>query len=323
MIRFFKRNLFLNSLMLLPFTFLVRVKGFLNPVVVIPEDSFPDFLNAIYTFLDQGVYQQILASLLVFFQATMINRMVIKNRIGQGITLIPGLFFIVFASFHPDLLQLSPELIGFTFLLLAIAGINISYKKFNASVLIFNTGFFIAVSAILYTPNLLFIVLGYIGFVIVRSFKISERFQYLAGVLCPYFLYGGYLFLTDQFMPRWNGFLSNLINIPDFSELPKSNISAPLGIILFFIVLAVLSYNSYSSKKSIQAQKKIDVLYWVLLLSIPTIFLASQMDFAHMMPVFGVLAICLSMNFLTIKNTMVQELLFLSCLGGVMAFHFI
>jgi len=44
------------------------------------------------------------------------------------------------------------------------------------------------------------------------------------------------------------------------------------------VVFAVLNYANYTLKKSIQTQKKIDILYWFMISSLIMFFLSANID---------------------------------------------
>lgn len=106
LISVFKRNLFVNSLLLLPLTALVRVFSliFHEKLKQIKKVGYYMNLSLIF-YLENSLLYSFISIFIVFFTAVLINRLVIKNRIANEITLLPGLFFILMVSLSPKCLD--------------------------------------------------------------------------------------------------------------------------------------------------------------------------------------------------------------------------
>ena len=115
MIGIFKNNLFFNSLLLLPYVIVLRIHSLIYPItyVALETDTVPTKL--IFGFIESGLTQNILATLIVYFQVLYINRLVIKHRMANQITLLPGLIYAILVSLVPEYSLLSPFLIANTF----------------------------------------------------------------------------------------------------------------------------------------------------------------------------------------------------------------
>lgn len=98
MIELFRKNLAINSLLLLPYAILLRIHSLLYPVSTVDIGS-NGIQESILTFFSGPLSQNIAATLLVFLQAVFINRLAIVNRLSSEITLLPGLVYIIIATF--------------------------------------------------------------------------------------------------------------------------------------------------------------------------------------------------------------------------------
>ena len=154
MIGIFKNNLFFNSLLLLPYLIVIRINSFISPKTYAIQESDSIVTKAIFNNLESGLGQSIIALLLIYFHILFINRFVIKHRLSNVITLLPGLFYGLLVSMLPEYSMLSPYLFANTFVLLALGEIFSLYKKPKAADLLFNVGFLRPVLLFLYPTTL-------------------------------------------------------------------------------------------------------------------------------------------------------------------------
>lgn len=322
MIEIFRKNLFLNSLLLLPYTALIRISSIIEPQAYVYKEYDSSLSLLFYQiFENKPLLQSIFAILLIFFQAVLINRLVIKSRITRELTLFPGLFYIISCSIFPDFLVLSPVLIANTFLIFGIQNIFAVYKKPRASTYLFSAGFWFSLASLFYFPFAAFIIVGYIGIFILRSFKIKERFQYLISLFVPFFWFLTYHLLKGTISSFWDELGNNFHLNNIFSNLNTASIVI-YSFLALSLLIFVLSYNQFTIKKSIQVQKKIDILYWILLASIPGLFLFQGVELDHLI-IFGIpFSITVGMLFLRLKNALYGELIHLLLLIFIFAMHF-
>jgi hypothetical protein len=153
-LEFFRKNLFINSLLLLPFCLLIRIKGVIKPIpynFVSERES--SIFNNLMELVSSNWVQGLLASLIVYMQALIINRLCIKHRIAKEMTLIPGLVYITISAVIPDLLSLSPMLIGSTFIIIAVHLLFNTYNSVAAASDIFSAGFLIGLARLKKCPG--------------------------------------------------------------------------------------------------------------------------------------------------------------------------
>ncbi len=183
MLEIFRKNLFINSLLLLPYIILVRLATLFYPQKYQVQETSNEILKGLYSFIDFPVLQSIIAILLIFIHAIIINHTFIKHRLSREITLLPGLIYVVFVTVVTDFTVLHPALLGNTFIIFALMNLFKTYKLPNAAACIFNAGFYISVASLFYTPYVFMVFFGIIILLILRSFKLLEKLQYFLGFL--------------------------------------------------------------------------------------------------------------------------------------------
>jgi len=171
---------------------LLRIPAFISETNWTPLARSP-FSDLVYNAIGYtSITAHIVGTILIFFQAIIINSMMNSNRITKESSLFPGLLFVLLQTLIPDFNYLSPAMMANTFLVMALWNISTSYKKTGKSGEIFNTGIFIGIAMLFDISYFVFLVCGFVGFLIVRSFRFIERIQYLIGFFIPIFLGGAW-----------------------------------------------------------------------------------------------------------------------------------
>ena len=308
--------------MLLPYTLLVRIESLLHADQPAYASDLSPFIAWVNELIPSLFVQNLLACILVFLQAVYINRIVVKHRMSVEITLWPGLVYILLCSIVPQCTYLSAVLLANSFILAAFSDIFKIYKRPFAINFIFNSGVFISLAAMIYPPYIAYLLAGFIGLAIIRSFKTKEMLQYLSGVLVPFMLYGSWTFYRGVFQEKMVALVEGKFGFPS-DIIPKdTNGYIFQGLILLFILITIFSYGSYSMKKSIQVQKKIDILFWMILSALIALFINDNLTVDHLLMLSAPLGILLSMNLLKIKSAIFPELIHLGVLILIFVIHF-
>jgi len=323
-IQIFRKNWFVFTLLLFPYTLLTRLWVFFGTAnwPVNTEQLSPVYRYVENFLPEEYLWNVILASFLVFINAAQINHIVIKNRISREINLFPGMVFILLSALHKDMFWVSPQLIALTLLLPTVSNIFRIYQKPQASRYLFNSGFFLALSSIFYLPFTLFILFCLAGIVILRKLQLRDFVQLLIG----YFL----VFFIITFLRFWN----NLDYSPflDFeNQLHWSfgfqkyylNEILVLLLVLFFIIISIINYRKFTIKKSIQSQKKVNLIFWFMIIGLITIvFSLNAFIFPSLMIILVALSIFIGMIMSRYKNEAALELLHLFVLFFIIFSHF-
>lgn len=321
MIFLFRRNLFLNSLLLLPYVILLRSYSFAHEVQneSLNVECGNIISNSFISFLQSNAWlEPVFTSLLIFFHAILINRVVIKHRITKELTLIPGMIYILLVSFYPSSLSLHPILLANTFFLLAITQMFNLYKLYNPSPTLVLSGFFAALSSLFYFPYILVVFFGIYIIYILRSISILEILQMIGGALAVYILVFTAMYYFDYhevfYFKEW---------FTNFS-LPTKFFTISgiqyiwVGLILLLNLFFIFNYTSFVKKKSLASRKKIDTLYFWQAASIVSLFLICDITLSHIL----ILSIpfCIFFAIQLLKN---RSLLFFELLHIVLLFFII
>ncbi len=270
-----------------------------------------------------GWLPQLITVLLLFFQAAIINVLVLDNRLGSELSLFPGLFYLLVVSLLPEFLHFSPLHMANLFLLLGLGNLLATYNRPKSPERIFNFGWWIGIASLFYPIYLLFVLFGFMGLSILRAFRFRERLMIVSGALTPYILLGVGLFWFDRFDPFFRqqfqeGFAWLDLNFQQFRPM----IYFRLGLIGLLLFVLLFSHGQYLSKKIMQVQKKIDVLFWGLLVGGLTVFFQPSPGLDHLLVLGIPMGILLSLNFIDLSPKW-AELLHLLLLATALLLQFL
>lgn len=321
MISVFRKNDVANIFLLLPYTILLRLYSLLHPTTYQLNAIDSVWIGSFYQLVDAPMVQSIIAIVLVFSHAVIINLLGNRHHIFRTPSALGGMLYVLLASAIPELQVLSPALIGVTFLLAAIYNVFKTYKQTMAASSIFNAAIFCTIAAIIYPPYFIAMITMFIGLTMMRNFKMVERFQLVVGygvslwIVCVLFFYMDLLNVSmfNKVMPL------SVLSEMNFTDTKTLCI---LGLTTFLVLLSLGNYYSYVKKKGIDVRKKIGFFYWLLASSLLALLVFRFIDYQHFYFLALSLALFVSMSILLIKNIALAELLHLVLLGGIFYYQF-
>ncbi|HJW28169.1 MAG TPA: hypothetical protein VJ508_02850, partial [Saprospiraceae bacterium] len=215
-----------------------------------------------------GVGALLLSTFLVFIQAAIVNRLYIKQSMIGEINLFPGLCYILFTSLHPSFISFSSLLLANTTLLIGLSYLFDILKKEHQEENRFMVGWWMAASALIYSPYYVLFLFGLISMSILKTLKIKDIFQYLTGYISP-FLISWFVHIILQgnlhasFLDAFNTF-----GIPEISTLNNIADIITISILGLLLLVSILGYGQIIARKNIHAQKKIDSMYALVFFSL-------------------------------------------------------
>jgi hypothetical protein len=298
--------------MLIFYILLLRFSVFLAPFRWTPSGE-GVFSEIVYTWIgSQQFISQAIAILLLLLQGFFVNVFCINHRLSNETTLFPGVFYVLMACFIPDFLYLSPVLLANTFFLIALNELFVTYKNPACADRIFNAGFWTGVASLFYFPYVFFLIVLIIGHNILRAFNFRELSMILTGMFMPYLLTALYFFWFDQLDVFWEhqfgrniGLLSVGIELQGWDGYLKP--------FIFFLLTGFVIFNNsaYLIKKNIQEQKKVNVLYWVLVSAGIAAPFQTGLTYEHFLLMAPTLGIFLALSFTSMKHQWAEAIHFL------------
>lgn len=215
---------------------------------------------------------------------------------------------------------LHPSMIATIFIVIAWYNIMLLYGERDTHVLIFNTGFFVGVASLFYTPYIVFILICFLNIQNLSSITLQKTFQYAVSLLLPFFFLGVYHY--------WSGIPFYIGKAPDFYQymerftvmLSGLKLSYVVGfvVIIFFVLFIILSYTSLYTSKPISIKKKIDALFWWLIGAIASIVIWGDWQPFSLVSIIVPLSLLISIFLSDQKSILIAEFfifLILLCIG--------
>jgi len=314
-ITIFKKNDLANIFFLLPYCILIRLYSFIHPVAYEAQPSDSYISTFIFnTLLPNSYTQGVVAVVLVYLQAILINQLVNQHRIYQRPSSLAGMSYILLMSCMKELQILTPALIGITFIILAAFSVFNTYKQGKAVKAISNAALNSTVATAIYPPYAIVIVALLVGLGMLRSFRMKERFQFLLSWIAGFWVIGSFLFVLDalqwNFWNQWSAFGS----VRDLWPLTQSSYLL-LGLTITLLIITFSNYYNYKKKKDIEVRKKIDFLYWVLLVSFFTFLTYQNIDMQYLVYICLPVAVFMSLSWMSFNRNSWAELVHVITLG--------
>lgn len=287
MVKFFRSGNPLTVLLLLMYTILVKFYYLLHPSTFLADGS----EGLLYDLLVKWIQRVIgtspylytcLAILVLLLQALLITKIVNHQRLFAKPTYLPAMSYILFTSLLEGWNVFSPALLVNLVMLWVFSSITLLYTRTSARDVVFNIGFALGVCGLFYFPSVVFCLLLLLSLLIMRPFRLAEWIIGVLGLICPLYLLGTYLYLTDQ----WSLFTK----IPrigiNFPVIANYKVWGAMVASIFFFILGWLLLQSTIKKMLIQGRK-----IWSVL--IVYVFVAMVVPFfnVHFSPSYWLLAI--------------------------------
>lgn len=273
----FRTNQLLLAILLLPYIAVLH----LAPLWI--QDNWEPAVHGVLThlFFDYFDYKttttQALAGFLLFLEAILLIRMDFRHKLSLEPTLFTGVFLVLVSSVSLPFLHLSSYHFSNVFLLLAIDQFLITYRKPQVSGAILNVGLCIGLAALFTPAYILFVFLAFVGLNLLRGFNFNERVIVLVGVLVVFFLAGTLYFWWNQLPAFWQQQFVEGFAILDF-RAGNTFTFIHLGLLLILVLIMVALRGQVTSRKIMEAQRKIDVFYWGMLISLLVVLVQADIQ---------------------------------------------
>ncbi len=203
MIPTFKQKSPGNAFILLLYGLVIKFPSFQHPVKPGHNEGDNYIYQGIIGFLDPvaggaPIIYSILAFLILFAEATLLNRIVNSLRLFPRPNYLTGMAYILLSSLMKDWSGFSAPLIVnglMIWIYYLIQGFHNSNRPKSA---IFNVAVLTGILPLIYAPAVAYIPLLILSLLVMRPFSITEILVALLGVITPYYFFFVILYLTNQ-----------------------------------------------------------------------------------------------------------------------------
>lgn len=292
MLSIFRTNQLFTGVLLLLYAALLHVEVWTTQTLVPTTQGGFLYQKLLSVLPDEPIILGSIGVFVLFLQAFLLNFMEYTYRLDRELHLFPGVFYLLFTAYSPSFPVLSPVHFANFFLFFALFELMGLLKKTEVTGGIFNVGLLLGMAALFYPTYLIFILFAFIALNLVRNFNIRERFIILAGVLVVYYIVGSLAYLANA----WHSF-SSLQGLKAFSffKIAILRSSYPITLLPWVLLLGIILINSaaFVQKRTMQTQKRVTLLFWLLLISIGTLPFQKELSLEH------TLVLALPMGYLT------------------------
>lgn len=305
LIGIFKSNQKLINILVVLFTLILWLPSFwLENSITLNNGMLDGVLNWISS-IEWMNY--LIAVIFISLQAIYLNHIVNELKLVKNNTHLVAFIFVLLYGLSPVFLVFNPIIVANVFVLVMFHQLSKTYNIQQPLSVSFNTGFLIALAALLYFPFILlfpftWVVFVYAGIPKWRNFVVS-----IIGFLVPFIFYGAYLFLTDSYQNISQTFGLNTVI---FNEGIIKKISPLLYYTLITIVLFSLFNLLQNIQKDVIKGRKFKMVFLMMPLFILLFVLINGVDYIAVYLVMIIpLSFFLANYFNEIKRSWLAELL--------------
>lgn len=312
MLQIFRNSNLLSITMTIPYGLFFLVSDWNKGSFRLP------FINDLFTVKKEPIIATVVMGSVLYFLAFMISKILNQQKITKDPSQIPSILLILTTYLFLEVDHFSNLFLTNIFMILILDGLCKSYDKKISLTIIFNIGFLISISSLIHPVFTLLIIWAYFAILQIRNFDFTEFLIFISGVVVPYFFWGTWQFLNDNFLAWWK-FHEAYFGLPVFelNSSPFTWCSIALCILLFISIL--LNLSNIFSKTSAKQKKVINALLLFPVFGILSLVFMKEVHIDHFLIFTIPFSVLLSLHILSIRNQLLSEsihlLIFLYCVG--------
>lgn len=312
MIRFFSGYNPLNVIILFFLGILMKLPGFLMPVLPHsdPTDGFL-YIQILQSLKPAGVVfpslYPILAYLLLFTQAVTLNGLINSEKLFPSQNLLVAFAFLFVTSLLPEWNVLSPGLIINTVMVWVWPQMVGLYHNSNPKSNLFNLGFGFGICSFIYFPSVYFLVLLIAALVIFRPFRLTEWIIAILGVLVPFYFLLVYFFVWDHWDQVYHIIPNHIISLPAVSYGWKFWVL--FAIICIQFLPGIYLSSVFSQRMVVHVRKSWSFMIFYLVVAICLPFINSEKNLEPFIMSLVPISIFMAAFYFSLKKKLIGELL--------------
>jgi hypothetical protein len=260
-----------------------------------------------------------IAFIIILFQATLLNYLLIKNNLAPKNSLLPSFLLILFFSSTTSVFQLSAPLISSFFILLAVAELASMYELKFAFTESFNASFFITIASFFYFPSIIFILLPWISFFIYRIVSWREWVISFIGMFSAILIFAFFYFWDNRLLDVWH-LITKFFSSPLRFQIHLSTAEIIIWSIIGLIFLsAILNLINHVNEKIITIRRKYLVFILFFIISLLSFIYADSNYHFHLVFLASPVVIILNNALVTRKKQGRSELILWILIFAVIA----
>ncbi len=263
----------------------------------------------------------LIAGIIVFVQALLINFLVNQYNLLGKPTFLPALMYITISGLFTPFLILSPPLICNFLVIWMLFKLFSFYKSHDAKSSAYDLGMITAVGSLIYLPfNYLFLAI-WAALMLFRPFNWREWIAGIMGYATIFFFLGVYYYLNDNLPYFFTTWLPLGTKFPESIHINYYNYLVLIPVIII-LVLCFFKLQQNFFKSYVQVRKSFQLLFFVFVLAGVSFYVKAAFHLNHFLLCGVPAAIFFAYYFLYAKNKWFYESLFFLLLISIIYFQF-
>jgi len=245
----------------------------LPTIVTSPDDGLIYYL-LIRLFALHGSAIAVLYHLLVVVQALRLNYALNDVRMFSKPAYTTALAYVLLTALLPSWNNLTSALVINSLLIWLIYRMIRLYNTQRPKTLVYNIGLITGGTILLYYPSFPLAFVAFFAVAFLRPFRPNEWIILLIGIITPLYFLAGWLFLNDKFY-----LITDSLKIFRLVIIRPANLLFTVitfSLAAFAIIVGIFMWQSNSGRMTIQARKVWSILFIMLILLLPTVYLMSD-----------------------------------------------
>lgn len=263
--------------------------------------------------------RQIVALILIFFQAAFFAILLINNKAYNDNTYVPGLIYGLLCFISFDFLSVTPELLGSTVLLLALNNLfrEIEFRVQRDETIV-NVGFYIGLASTFVFTYGIFLLAAFVILIVFTRISFRKSLLLLFGFFLPHVFIAVYYYYRDALPSLWNNFyLENFLHT-DINLISGKSLLVLGALPIIYFVFSLFMMTREARFTKYQSQLFQVMFLWVVFCLVE-IFLTRQLSPHSLIIMIPSLAYFFSHYLLLIRRKWIAESMLWILIGGVIS----
>ena len=289
-----------------------------KPEIINTENAFPLFLYVFQVVRQSRIALIVISLLFVVLQAFFLTNVINKQGVLRESSHLPALLYVVLMSCFPEQLSFNPLLFANFFIIVFLNSIFNFYRSETAVFEVFNAGVFIGLASLFYWPCLFLFPLTMAALFVLRPFNMREWAVSFLGVLLPFVFFGAVLFWLDMLSVNSIKSILEPLYTVQFSTAYNGTYIILTAILAIIIIASLWRFSrDLNNFSKLRARKFLAIIVWFFLFAALSYLVASKNSMIGLSFLAIPLSVIISNYFLSLKNQLLAELVFLLLLAAV------
>ncbi len=224
---------------------------------------------------------QVISTLLVMFQAGILNITLLRNKAFSENNYFPAFFYVLAASAIPDSYVLSPQLMSLTFILLSLGYIFRRIDNQVTDELFLYSGLYLGVATLFYLPAIIYFIALFASLLLFSNPAVRRLLLFIYGLFMPFLLvYSYYFWHGDQWFFIRSYFLRGLSGTRTF-DVGWYNLVVAGSLLIFLIFICWARVSIYGRYANFQSRVQ-QVMVLLALAGVGILFLDVELGYHHL-----------------------------------------